>query len=125
MQDYQGVIFSSGVTVWTSLRVKELLEQKNINFSVIDIFKIKPINKQILKNYCNNISKIIVIEESLCEGSLAELIALNIIENSKINLFRTFNLGDKYILGSAKREWAWKKYNLEALDIFNVIYKSI
>ena len=37
---------------------------------------------------------------------------------------KSFNLGNSYILGSAKREWAWKKFNLNSDKISKYLIKE-
>lgn len=108
-----GAIISSGMPVWSALKVKELLSEEGIECIVIDIFCIKPLNINLLQEITKNIKWAVVIEESTDFSCLGELVARNILlKNKSIQEYRTINLGDSYLLGSAKRDWAWAKFGL-------------
>jgi transketolase len=117
-----GAIISSGMLVWSALKAKEILLNAGIDCSVIDILCIKPLNINLLQELTKNLAWVIVVEEAMSPSCLGELMARHIlIKNENIQQYVTLNLGDSYLLGSAKREWAWKKFGLTADAIAKVI----
>jgi transketolase len=121
----KGIIFGTGMTVWPALKAAEILGDRGIECNVVDIFEVKPLNEELLRSLLIKIDWVLVVEESLGLSSLSELIAKLIIESSDLNFYRSLNLGNSYLMGSAKREWAWKKFNLDAESIVRYIDKSI
>lgn len=120
----RGAIISSGMLVWSALKAREMLSNEGVECTVIDIFCIKPLNIKLLQDLTKNLEWVVVLEESMNLSCLGELIARHILLNNKsINEYRTLNLGDTYLLGSAKREWAWKKYGLYPDEIVKLILK--
>ena len=115
----QGLIFATGITLWLTLKAQELLKEKNIDCSVVDIFKIKPINIKILKEILSDTPWAFVVEEAIDSGSLRELIATH-LDGGPTKL-SSVNLGDKFLLGSSNREWAWNKYGFNPIDIVNKV----
>lgn len=120
----KGAIISSGMLVWSALKAKETLSNNGIECVVIDVFCIKPLNVNLLQELTKNLTWVIVVEEAMNHSCLGELIASQILlKNKSIEEYITMNLGDSYLLGSAKREWAWKKFNLTAESIAEKIDK--
>ena len=117
-----GAIISSGMLVWSALKAKEILLNNGINCSVIDILCIKPLNISLLQELTKNLAWVIVAEEAMSPSCLGELIARYILlKNKNIEQYTTLNLGDSYLLGSAKREWAWEKFGLTADAIVKIV----
>ena len=96
-----------------------MLKKKNIDCSVVDIFKIKPINTNLLKEILFDTPWAVVVEEAIDLGCLGELIARH-IDGGPTKL-SSVNLGDKFLLGSSNREWAWNKYGFNPSDIVNKV----
>ncbi|MFM1806266.1 MAG: hypothetical protein RL212_525 [Pseudomonadota bacterium] len=121
----RGVIISSGMLVWSALKAKEMLSSNGIECIVIDVFCIKPLNVNLLQELTKNLTWIVVVEEAMNPSCLGELIARQILpKNRSIEEYITMNLGDSYLLGSAKREWAWEKFGLTSEAIAKVILEG-
>lgn len=115
------IIFTTGVVLWNALKAQEELKELGTDVRVVDIFKIKPLNSHLLIKYAQDVTHILVVEESLSLGSLSELVAKTLISHVNLKSFVSIDLGDKFILGSAKREWAWQKFGLEYKNIVNQV----
>lgn len=121
----RGAIISSGMPVWSALKAKEILSNKGVHCAVIDVFCIKPLNVNLLQELTKNLAWVLVVEEAINSSCLGELIARHsLLANKSIEKFITLNLGDSYLLGSAKREWAWKKFSLTSDAIAKVILED-
>jgi len=120
-----GVIISSGMLVWSAIKAKEILSNEGIECAVIDVFCIKPLNINLLQELTKNLAWVVVVEEAINHSCLGELIARHILlKNKTIKEYITLNLGDSYLLGSAKREWAWEKFGLTSNAITKVILEG-
>jgi transketolase len=121
----QGAIISSGMLVWSALKAKEILSNEGIECTVIDVFCIKPLNINLLQELTKNLGWVVVLEEAMNPSCLGELVARHILlENKNIKEYITLNLGNSYLLGSAKREWAWEKFGLTSDAIAKAILEG-
>jgi len=111
----QGIIFATGITVWLALKAQEFLKAQNVDCLVVDIYKIKPLNTNLLKEILSDTPWALVVEEAIDLGCLGELIAKHIDGGS--TQISSINLGDEFLLGSSNREWVWNKYGLNPSDI--------
>ena len=111
------LVITTGVTIKIGLEIKN-----KYNVDLIDIFQIKPFPllklEKIIKK--NKYKKIIVIDENFKNSTIMN--DLNSILHkikSKAEIIHK-NLGENYILGSAKREWVWKKFNFDSEKIIKM-----
>ncbi len=120
----EGLIIGTGVTVWSALSVKEILSKRKIETQVLDIVRLKPLAQQDIKRLCSNKKWVVLIEESSTLGGMHETIA-RVIIGSEFAFFLSFNLGDGFILGSAKREWVWEAFGLAPRHIADAIVREL
>ena len=45
-----------------------------------------------------------------------------LIKNKSFKFFEIINFKDQYLLGSAQREWAWKKYKIDGESVADDIF---
>ncbi len=67
-------IFATGVTVSEALKAQEELKNKNINVRVVDIFSIKPIDKELIIKCAKETKRIITVEDHSIIGGLGSAI---------------------------------------------------
>ena len=111
-----GSIITSGVTVWSALFAQSLLFKKNIHCNVIDILQIKPLNYSKLLSLVDHSEWIYIIEESTHNGGFSSDVCYS-LRNKSFKFFEIVNFKDQYLLGSAEREWAWKKYKIDGKSV--------
>lgn len=70
-----GTIFSSGITVSMALKAKEELKKQNINVRVVDVYSLKPIDKENIIKCAKETDKLISIEDHNIIGGLGSLIS--------------------------------------------------
>ena len=111
------LVITTGVTIKIGLEIKN-----KYNVDLIDIFQIKPFPllklEKIIKK--NKYKKIIVIDENFKNSTImSDLNSILHKIKSKAEIIHK-NLGENYILGSAKREWVWKKFNFDSEKIIKM-----
>ena len=67
-------IFATGVTASEALKAQEELKNKNINVRVVDIFSIKPIDKELIIKCAKETKRIITVEDHSIIGGLGSAI---------------------------------------------------
>ncbi|MCM8767606.1 MAG: 1-deoxy-D-xylulose-5-phosphate synthase [Candidatus Omnitrophica bacterium] len=97
-------IIGTGNMTHRAIEVAEELEKFNINAGVIDLYRIKPINAELLIETIKATKGIITIEEHLLAGGMGSAIIEVLIDNG-INLpVKRFGVKDKYLYAYGGRE---------------------
>jgi len=111
-----GVIFGTGMTVWPALDAQERLAAVGVRAQVVDIFQIKPLCNKVLRDQFKDCKWIIVIDEAADPGGIADAIARAFVGHP-LDFFHAVNLGSNFLLGSAKREWAWESFGFSGKEL--------
>ena len=110
-----GTIFATGVTVQETLKAQKLLQEKGINVRVVDMFSIKPIDREIVVKCAKETKKLVSIEDHNVIGGLGSAISEVLTDEYPAKLIR---LGIKDIFGrSGKAEELMKHYGIVAENI--------
>ncbi len=118
----KATIIASGITVHEAIKTYYELKNKNINIAVIDLYSIKPINKQKLNFFIKSHGKkIILVEDHYPEGGIGEAV-LSTIKNSNIKLN---HLAVKEIPHSGTKEQLLKKYKINSDAITEAVKKIL
>lgn len=107
-------IVSSGATLHEALAAYELLKKEGINVRVIDVFTIKPIDKNgLIENISLTNNQVIVIEDHYYEGGLGEAV-LSALATSGI---KVYHKAVSSVPRSGKPDELFKFYGLDADSI--------
>ena len=69
------IVFATGICVSEALKAMEILKEKNINIRVVDMFSLKPIDKDIIIKSAKETKNLISIEDHSVIGGLGSIIA--------------------------------------------------
>ena len=110
-----GTIFATGVTVQEALKAQKVLQDKGINVRVVDMFSIKPIDREIVVKCAKETKQLVSIEDHNVIGGLGSAISEVLTEEYPAKLIR---LGIKDIFGrSGKAEELMKLYGIVSDNI--------
>ena len=110
-----GTIFATGVTVQEALKAQKVLQEKGINVRVVDMFSIKPIDREIVVKCAKETKKLVSIEDHNVIGGLGSAISEVLTDEYPAKLIR---LGIKDIFGrSGKAEELMNFYDIVADNI--------
>lgn len=115
------VIVSTGVLSWAAREAAALLSVIGIQTCVIDVFRLKPANTEKLASLIRDIPIVLVAEENVAIGGLGSIVAETIADHGFAKKFCRLSLGGEFLLGSASREWASKKFGLHAQAMADAI----
>ena len=117
-----GTVFATGVTVQEALKAQKELKEKGINIRVIDMFSIKPIDKEMIIKCAKETKKLISIEDHNIIGGLGSAIAEVLADECPTKLTR---LGIKDTFGrSGNAEELMKYYGIVAENIIEEFLKK-
>lgn len=119
-----GLIAATGMTTWAALRAQEILESKSVSCAVIDVHRLSPLGLEEISRHDSPVEWLCVVEEAVTNGGLADLFARALV-GKKLKFFSAKNIGNRFLLGSARREWVWKTYELDGLSLANSILRAL
>lgn len=110
----KAILIGSGITLHECLKAHDLLNKKDILTAVIDLYCIKPLNKEKLIKFAKtHSSNIIVSEDHHKEGGIGEMLSSS-LQNSGVNLI---SLSVSGIPHSGTPEELLDKYGINAEHI--------
>jgi len=115
------MIIATGIMVQRALTIAEILEEKNISAGVIDVYRIKPLNEELLIELLKDRQKVVTIEENIMTGGLGSVIGTLMMENSMTGYFKRFAIKDQFCFQSGPRDWMHDHYGLGLKNIISSI----
>lgn len=112
-------IIACGIMVVEALKAADILEKEGIDVTVIDIFTIKPIDKELVKKYSKLTKGIVTAENHNIIGGLGSAVAEVIVENTLVPM-RRVGVEDRFgQVGTL--DYLQKEYKLTAEEIVNKV----
>ena len=112
-------IFATGVTVPEAIKAQEELKTKGINVRVVDVFTIKPIDKEMIIKCAKETKRLISIEDHNVIGGLGSAISEVLTDEYPVKLER---MGIQDTFGkSGKAEDLMKYFKIDKNAIINKI----
>lgn len=112
-----GTVFACGPTVQMALEAKSELQEKGINIRVVDMYSIKPIDRDVIIKSANKTKKLVAIEDHNIIGGLGSAISEVLCEEYPSKLEK---IGVKDKFGkSGKYNDVYKLYNITKEEIIS------
>jgi len=96
---------ATGVSTFRSLSAAQ-----DTTAAVVDVFRLSPMNMDVLGKIIKEFNRIIVVDEHVKTGSLYGPVCEVIAEQGLVRKIECVTLPDEFLLGSASRDWAHEKY---------------
>lgn len=116
-------IVATGLMVFEALEAAELLKQKGIDASVVDIHTLKPIDLELLISEAKKTGAFVVAEEHLLWGGLGSVVSQTLSEHCPVPV-EFIGLRDTYA-ESGKPEELLEKYGLTSKNIAQTAEKAV
>ncbi|MEI7989541.1 MAG: transketolase C-terminal domain-containing protein [Chloroflexota bacterium] len=107
-------IVSTGPMVTQAYKVVEALAKNGIQAGIIDLYRLKPVNEQILVDYLRNVKKIVTLEEHALSGGLGDIVCTILADHQVFIPVKRIGIPDNYQLEVGNREYVRM---LEGLDV--------
>ncbi|MFO0703199.1 MAG: transketolase C-terminal domain-containing protein [Patescibacteria group bacterium] len=69
---HEAVIIAAGITLHEALKAQKVLFEEGVDAVVVDLYSVKPIDKDTLLKVTEGVKKIVVVEDHYEEGGIAE-----------------------------------------------------
>jgi len=118
-------IIATGRMVYRALEVAEKLSKLSIDTGVIDLYRIKPINTELLLDTIKQTKHIATLEEHFLTGGLGSTIAEILMEKNKSYKFVRFGISDEFCHQYGTRDNLHKLYNLDTDSLTRILSEWI
>ncbi|PIR57843.1 MAG: 1-deoxy-D-xylulose-5-phosphate synthase [Parcubacteria group bacterium CG10_big_fil_rev_8_21_14_0_10_38_31] len=112
------LIISTGIMVGEALKVAEDLEKDGVDAGVLDIYRVKPLNKKILLEIFEKTEKIVTIEEHSLTGGLGSTICEFLSESGLLKPIKMFGIPDSVRYEIGNREYL---RSLDGIDASHIV----
>ncbi len=114
-------VVAAGVTLYETLQAYEQLKAEGISIRVIDLYSVKPIDKQILKKAVKETKALITVEDHFAEGGLGEAVMSALADKSA----RIYSLAVRKMPKSGQPQQLLNYENISSQAIIRQVKKLI
>jgi transketolase len=116
-------VIATGLMVHQALKVVERLSEHSIDAGIIDLYRIKPINKDMLLDLIGDSTPIVTIEEHSIVGGIGSAVS-EILMDAGVNVpVKRFAISEISCEGYGDREWMHTCYGLDVNGMIKSIVK--
>lgn len=114
-------IIATGFMVHQAVKIAEMLKERTISAGVVDIYKIKPINKELLMKIIDESKCVVSLEENSITGGIGSAISEILSDCGKTTPLKRIALPDQHCFKVANREFLHFLYRMDAQHIADSI----
>jgi transketolase len=118
-------IIATGIMVHQALKVARMLEEKGIKAGVIDLFRLKPINKDLLFQHLQGVRSVVTLEEHRLAGGMGSAIAEIFIDEGVTIPTLRIGQGDRFVFDNGGRQAIWERYGLSVESVTSRILQVL
>jgi len=97
-------IIATGNMVHNALAIADKLAESSIEAGVIDLYRLKPVNEELLLDLIASSPKLVTLEEHLLIGGLGSAVAEMLVDHGQTIPLKRFGIPDKYVYAYGGRE---------------------
>ena len=114
-------IIATGVMVHQAFKVADELAKHSIDAGIIDVYRIKPINDELLLASIEQSNRIVTLEEHSIIGGIGSAISEILVDRGKALPMKRIAIADKNCVGYGDRDWMHSCYGLDVNSITKTI----
>ncbi len=111
LQDGSAIaIVATGILVHKALEAAQLLLSEGIRVRVVDLFRLKPVEPDIIRSALAGVKAVVTLEENSLIGGLGSLVGEILARGKEHPGFTSIGLEDDPLVGSSSRGWAEERF---------------
>lgn len=111
------LIVSTGLMVHRALEVAEELSRHSIDAAVLDLYRIKPVNVELLLDVISQSKQVVTLEEHSIVGGIGSIISEILTDKGAALTLKRIGILEKTCLGYGNRDWMHSFYGLDVNSI--------
>jgi len=124
----QGVdicVISTGIMIHRIINIANLLAKKGVNISVIECYRLKPVDHNNLLKHISSMKQILTVEESCTHGSLGTIFS-ELLTQYKLSCELTIlGIKDEQTFLYGSRDWLHEHYKISESSLMEFIEKKL
>ncbi len=118
-------LISTGMMVHRAVQVADILEREGIESTVLDVFRLSPINREGIRQILQDIPLVVSVEEHAGPGGLGSRLAELIVDADLPLRCHRLMLPERFFLGAATREYIHEQCGLSVEKICQTVRDSL
>jgi transketolase len=118
-------IISTGTLVHKALAVSDELAKHAISSSVVDLYRIKPVNDRCLLRVIEGSKLVVTLEDHSIIGGIGSIISEVLADNHVSVPVKRIGINDQYSFRYGNKEWLHSLYGLDVNTVTKVIYENL
>ena len=114
-------IVATGRMVKRALDVAERLAEESVEASIVDLYRIKPLNKELLLKIIGDSTRVATLEEHFVIGGLGSLVAELMVEENVRKPLKKFGIPDSFCREYGSRDHLLSLYELDLQSVSRAI----
>lgn len=114
-------IVTTGIMVQQAFRVADKLAKHSTDAGIVDIYRLKPINEELLLTFIGQSNRVVTLEEHSLVGGIGSAISEILFDREKTLPVKRIALAEKNCVGYGDREWMHSFYGLDVDSITQTI----
>lgn len=112
------LIVTTGIMIGEAIKIAEELAKNNVHAGVLDLYRLKPLNKKFLLELLKEAKRIVTLEEHTVAGGLGGIICEFLAENNLLLPVKIFGIPDtfRYEIGNRAH-----LRSLDGIDVLHVV----
>jgi len=107
------MVVTSGYLVHASMEAARQLAEEGIDIGVVDLYRIKPLNVNLLASNLREARALLTVEDNVAAGGIGSMVATALMEEEISLPLQRMSLGDRYCYKYGNREWVYAENGLD------------
>lgn len=112
-------VVATGIMVNQACKAAEELKKDGIEVRVIDLYRLKPVNSELLTGLLKDARRIITLEEHTVCGGLGSIVSQILVENGIALPVKILGIRDQYCCEAGSRE---RQRSFDGIDLPSIIH---
>jgi transketolase C-terminal domain/subunit len=109
----------------TALEVAATLADRGIEAGVVDLFRLKPVNVEVLLELIAPCERVVTLEEHLLAGGIGSIVAEILADHGVMKPLLRIGQDDRFVFDLGGREAIWRRYGLDEENVTRRIREFI
>lgn len=118
-------IIATGTMVHRAFKISSQLSRFSIDAGIVDLYRIKPVNNELIMRILQQSKRIVTIEENLISGGIGSLIAEIMADNQNKAYLKRIAIPEQYCFKYGDREKLYDIYDLGINNVTDRIYQWV
>jgi transketolase len=119
------LLLATGTMVERALEVSRELESRSIKAGVIDLYRIKPVDRESLLAVFKKTKRLVTIEEQILNGGIGSLISEILIDSGSKKLLKRIAIADDVCFAHGDRKYLQTRCGLDLVSATKVILEWV